>query len=133
MIARAIAGSQDADRAVSDAARLAAAAELDLVRIRKLRLGLLTELGSVMLEIGGAADRLTLWDLAQEGFRAGLFGRELVRIIKERQKGHPSSRVRAIILELARIERYERRAMSRRKSLLRALETLRLPSPQACS
>ena len=81
MIARAIAGSQDADRAVSDAARLAAAAELDLIRIRKLRWGLLTELGSVMLEIGGETDRLTLWDLAQEGFPAGLFGRELVRLI----------------------------------------------------
>ena len=92
----------------------------------------MTESGSIMLEIGGETDRLTLWDLAQEGFRAGVFGRELVRLIKERQKAHPSSRVRAIVLELARIERYERRAMSRRKRLLREFDHLAPPLPTVC-
>jgi hypothetical protein len=62
----------------------------------------------------------SVFSLIQEGLHAGLSRRDLLRVLKELQKAQLFSR--AMVEKLARVERYERRAMSRRRGLVRTLD-----------
>ncbi len=124
VIAGAIAGSQAGESTVLDAARMAAAAELELIRVRRIRSNLLADLATLIATIE-ETESPPMLALVQQGLQAGLSRKELLRLVKERREAQPSSRISALIAELARIERYERRAMSRRKGFFRALDALR--------
>jgi hypothetical protein len=124
--AHALAGEQALDDVVLAAARLASAAELDVVRIRRIRSGLMAQL-TPLIEETGQVNQPSIFELAREGMQAGLRGSALVALIMARLSAQPSRRLSEIFAELARIERYERRAISRRKRLFRTLDALRRP------
>ena len=123
-LARALVGAEAAEPALLETARVAAMAELDLIRIRRIRSDLLVELARSTMDLQSDADDLPMLSLVQEGIQAGLNRRELHQFLRERQTAQPSSRINVSLANLAHIERYERRAMSRRKGLLRALSAL---------
>jgi len=133
-IAHALAGPQSAERDVLDTARLAAMAELDLVRIRRIRSGLLKDLALSIAAMDTDTDETSVFEkvpvlqVILNGIQAELSATEMFNDLEKwerRSKGPPSSRVSVAIAELVRIERYERRPMSRRKRLFRALDVLR--------
>jgi len=124
-LACAIAGPRRTDPWVMQAARLVALDELDLMRIRQIRSGLLAKLVQALDTAGEAAEPHSM-DLVRTALRAGLRGqKDIIGFVRVQQQAHAIARMSAILMELLAIERYERRAMSRRKRILRKLETLR--------
>ena len=128
-LARAIAG-RGADPLRLECARRIAEAQIDVLRVRRARCAVLAD-PSVRLkkpnarQLIGVAERFLRGGAADEGGEAVM--RALRGVKAQSAPTTLEQGVEALAAELARLDRYERRVLSRRKTAIRNFDSLLLP------
>jgi hypothetical protein len=128
-LARAIAGP-DADPLRLEGARRIAQAQIDVRRVRRARYAMLADPSGPVKkpkarQLIGMAKRLLRGGAADESLEAVLLALQGMKA--QSRPTTPEAGIEGLAEELARLDRYERRALSRRKTAIRNFDSLSMP------